>query len=334
MYRAILAGLSLLAASSAFAADPCPTLRQQQSSGDVATRIAAVACNENVLWYRPFIDTKGRMASTTVMEAESGRLADGSIEPWRRVAGYWRDSGLLAQMAGFPGASDCAWSMDNRDPSPACRAFVVDHPWSAAFVSWVMALAGVPGFRASASHFDYVRDAWRHPDASPFLYLDPVLASPKTGDLLCNVRMPGRIYGYPGLVAAIDADSGSLNMHCDIVVAVNPDNDGKAYLIGGNVQQGVTLRLLDVNRTGHFWGLPQRSIVDPPCSPDSENACNFNRQDWAVLLELKPPAALAALPGASLPRVSPTPSPPAACCINCVVGAVPPVPRCPATGKP
>jgi hypothetical protein len=334
MYRAILAGILLLAAGAVQAADRCPALRQQLSSGDIATRIAAIACNENIQWYRPFIDTKGRVASTTVMEAESGRLADGAEEPWRRVAGYWRDSGLLGQMAGFPGASDCAWAMNNHDSSSACRAFVVDHPWSAAFVSWVMALSGVPGFRASASHFDFVRDARRHPDASPFLYLDPLLATPKPGDLLCNVRMPGRIYGYAGLVSAIDAGAGPLNMHCDIVVAVDPDSDGRAYLVGGNIQQGVTMRLLDINRTGRFWGLPQRSSVDPPCSPDNESSCNFNRQDWAVLLELKPSAALAALLP-SEPTFSPQRAPPTSqCCVNCVVGADPPVPRCPDPGKP
>jgi hypothetical protein len=237
-------------------------------------------------------------------------------------------------MANFPGASDCTWSVGNHDASPSCRAFVVDQPWSATFVSWVMTRAGVPGFRASARHFDFVRDALLQPDTNAFVYLDPLIATPRTGDLLCNVRVPGRAYGYPGLVAAIDAGNGSLNMHCDIVVAVNPDNDGKAYLIGGNVEQGVTMRLLDVNRTGHFWGLPQRSSVDPTCSPDSESACNFNRQDWAVLLELKAPAALAALPGASLPNLLPPVSPPPACCVNCILGAVPTVPRCPDAGTP
>ena len=333
MYRLFFTGIwLLLVASAANAADLCPTLRQQQSSTDTATRIAAIACNENLLWYRPFITAEGRVASTTVMEGESSRLADGATEVWRRVAGYWRDSGLLSQMGGFAGASDCGYALDTRSSAP-CRAFIIDVPWSAAFVSYVMKKADVPGFRASASHFDYVRDALLHPDESPFLYLDPANAKAATGDLLCYVRIPGRDYGYAGLVAALDTNSGSLNMHCDIVVAVNPDNDGKAYLIGGNVQQGVTMRLVHVNRAGNFWELPQRSGVDPQCSPDSESFCNFNRQDWAVLLKLKPSAALAQIPRQEStppsPGGMPMATPPPACCVNCVLGADPPVPRCP-----
>ncbi|MDB6163514.1 MAG: hypothetical protein JWL98_946 [Xanthomonadaceae bacterium] len=330
MRRAIVIGALVLATSAVDAADVCPVLRQQLSSNETSTRIAAVACNENMLWYRPFIAADGRIASITVMEGESSLLADGT-EAWRRVAGYWRESGLLWQMGGFPGASECGYASGDRNGSPSCRAFVIDNPWSAAFVSWIMLKAGVPGFRASASHFDYVREAWLHPDTSPFQYLDPATTKPGVGDLLCYVRIPARAYGYSGLIAAIDSHSGSLNMHCDIVVAVNPDNDGRVYSIGGNVQQGVTMRLLSVNRNGNFWALPQRSGVDPPCSPDAAANCNFSRQDWSVLLKLKSPAALAQLPRPEplQPNAFPLAAPPPACCVNCVVGAIPPVPRCP-----
>ena len=48
-----------------------------------------------------------------------------------------------------------------------------------------------------------------------------------------------------------------LNMHCDIVVAANPGGDGRLYLVGGNVLQGVTMRVLPLNRGGAIWGLPQ-----------------------------------------------------------------------------
>lgn len=323
---AIQCAAMLLAAGAVQAADVCPTLRLQSASPDPATRIAALACNENLLWYRPFIDANGRVASATVAEAESSLLADRATEAWQRVADYWRDSGLLRLMSRFPGAGECALAGHGTVSAPACRAFVIDHPWSAVFVSYVMSKASVPGFRPSPTHFDYVRDALRHPDASPFLYMDPSVAKPSTGDLLCAVRGgPGR--GYPGLVAAIDAGS-SLNMHCDIVVGVNPGGDGKAYLIGGNVQQGVTMRLLNVNRVGNFWGLPQRSGMGPECSPDTIASCNFNRQDWAVLLKLKPAASLAQLRPASATPPQPTAAAGApACCVYCVLGS--PVPRCP-----
>jgi hypothetical protein len=310
----------------AHAADRCPALSAQTASPDTATRIAAFACSENLLWYRPFIDANGRMASATVAEGESSLLADGVTQAWQRVAGYWRESRLLGRMAGFTGADQCA-PMAPGDTSPWCRTFVIDHPWSAAFVSYVMAKAGLPGFRPSAAHFDYVRDAWRHPVTSPFFYRDPATAAPTAGDLLCAVR-GGQLRGHAGLVEAIDAGGTALNMHCDIVVAVNPDGDGKAYLIGGNVQQGVTMRLLNLNRLGYFWALPRRSGADPACAPDNAASCNFNRQDWAVLLKLKPPRELAQLPYLLPPMAAPMPGQAApACCVNCVLGA--PVPRCP-----
>ena len=332
MPRTILAGILLQAAGVVHAADPCPALLRSPASADTAMRIAMLACAENSLWYRPFITADGRIASSTVAEGESARLADSMTPVWQRVALYWRDSGLLPQLAGFPGALDCGYATGPMASSPTCRAFLIDHAWSAAFVSYVMRKADVPGFRASASHFNYVRDARLHPDASPFLLLDPASATPATGDLLCYVRMTAQVFGYAGLIAAIDGNRGSLNMHCDIVAGVDA---GKAYLIGGNVQQGVTMRLLNVNRNGRFWGLPQRTSADPACSPDSETSCNFNRQDWAALLKLKAPAALAQLPhGGPLPPVLPSVTPPPTrCCVNCILGAVPPVPRCPAPGS-
>jgi hypothetical protein len=50
-----------------------------------------------------------------------------------------------------------------------------------------------------------------------------------------------------------------LNMHCDIVVAANPGGDGRLYLVGGNVLQGVTMRVLPLNHGGAIWGLPRRT---------------------------------------------------------------------------
>jgi hypothetical protein len=195
-----------------------------------------------------------------------------------------------------------------------------------------MQRAGVPGFQSSGGHYDYVRAARLNPGGSPYQFLEPTGTPPGVGDLLCYVRGK-RLYGHQGLAAAIDGGTAGLAMHCDIVVAVNPGNDGKAYLVGGNVLQAVTLRVLNLNASGHFWGLPRRSDADAECSPETQAACDFNRQDWAALLKLKPQAQLAQLgpvaPPAFLPRMPQAQDP--ACCVNCVVGSG--VPRCPAPGE-
>jgi len=335
MFRSLVFACLWLSAGAAVAADACPALRGQTAAPDAATRIAAAACIENLQWFRPFIDVQGRLASATLSEAETSRLEDGATETWRRTVSYWRDTGLLQRMAGFAGANQCSDPYGGSYPAVACRAFLVDNPWSAAFVSYVMMKAAVPGFRPSASHYDYVRDAYRTPDQSPFQYLDPSTARPAAGDLLCAVRSGNRVYGYEGLVAALDGANGALNMHCDIVVAVNPGNDGKAYLIGGNVQQGATMRIMAVNRNGEFWPLPRRSETQVECSPDTASACDMNKLDWAALLKLKPEASLAQLaPAIPLyaPQMAPPASTPQGCCVQCVVGSG--VPRCPNPNAP
>jgi hypothetical protein len=117
-------------------------------------------------------------------------------------------------------------------------------------------------------------------------------------------------------------------MHCDVVVGVD---GGRAHLVGGNVQQGVTMRLLNINRVGRFWALPQRFGGESTCSPNNAAACDFNRQDWSVLLKLRPPGELARLPHLLPPMAAPLPIPMApSCCVNCVLGAA--VPRCPDQG--
>jgi len=324
----LLRGLTMICllafAGSGLADDRCPALRAAQSDGAVSTRIAAAACDQHMRWQRPFIDTDGRLASSVAAEGESAGLEGGGA-PWRQVAMYWRESGLLGRTSAA-GADDCTYASNNAAyPGLGCRGFVIDKPWSAAFVSWVMQRAGVPGFRLSSAHYDYVRAARTDPAGSPYLFLEPSAAALAAGDMLCYVRA-SRVYGHQGLIAAVDAGADGLNMHCDIVVAANPGADGKVYLVGGNVQQAVTMRVLNLNGSGRIWGLPLRTDGDVECSPDTPAACNFNRQDWAALLKLKPQSELAMLGPVQPPSYLPS-GPQQTCCVNCVVGSG--IPRCP-----
>ena len=317
-------------APQALAADPCPLLRAQTASPNTATRIAAYACKENQNWYRTFIDGDGRVFGPRIYEAENSGLADG-IEAWRHVAMYWNEAGLLGSAYGRAGASECAYAATASFPSPSCRAFIIDTPWSAAFVSWVMRRAGVPGFRGSASHVSYVRDAYKDSANSAYQVQDPRAAKAAVGDLLCSVRSAARVYGYGDLATLLSMpNNAGLAMHCDIVVGVAPGN--YAYLVGGNVAQSVTMRMLRVAPNGYFANLPTRSLSDPECSPDQPGNCNANRADWAVMLKLKPAAELAKLPPPYVPPSTPmTPGQAAPqCCVNCVVGSG--IPRCPAPG--
>lgn len=333
-----------LLAPPASAADPClklPALALQ--SPEVPARIAAAACEEHRLWYRPLIEADGRIGAMKVREAERTRLANGQ-PAWRRVVDYWRDSGLLWRA----GAGDCAYG---DVPMPSCRAFVIDTPWSAAFVSWVMRKAAVPGFNGAASHLDYVRRAYREPFQSPYRVAHPLGAQVHAGDLLCYVRGTARTYGFGELATVLSGSEPGLAMHCDVVVGIDTgaDDARSAFLVGGNVFDGVTMRRLRLTPGDRFDQLPMRLASDPECAPESPYACDLNRQDWSVLLELRPAEELATLPlalplptlpspGSSAPGAMPgvpvEPQPGAAprCCNHCdpEVG----LPRCPVSQPP
>ena len=287
-----------------------------------AERIATIACSENTLWFSPFIDTDGHLASTRVAEGEASRLNDGVTPAWKRVVEYWKGSGLLWRMTGTEGASDCAYPGEDRIHASSCRAFVIDTPWSAAFVSYVMERAGIPGFRPSASHIDFVRDAYLHAEGSPFHFSDPDTEKPAAGDLLCFSRSPSLVFGYQGFKDFLDQDPyGSLDMHCEVVVAANPGGNGKLHLVGGNVLQGVTMRELHLNRNGALWSLPRRFGIDTTCNPENGKGCSFNRQDWVALLKLNPALAIS-----RSPQLDATPPP--TCCLKCAADVAPEIPRC------
>nr|WP_298686741.1 DUF2272 domain-containing protein [uncultured Dongia sp.] len=135
-----------------------------------------------------------------------------------------------------------------------------DKPWSAAFISWVMAEAGVSGeeMPASATHAGYLRAAiagsGQHWRAYP-----PDAYAPRPGDLICATRAGQQITRFD------DVPSGA-TLHCDIVVTVA---DGLLDSIGGNVRNSVT-------RSERRLG------------PDGRLSGNADRQWFLVLENLYP----------------------------------------------
>ena len=293
VHRLLLCCALLFPVFSAAAVEVCD-IPPRYGVGDTAKAIVRAACDEHRLWFRPFIDRSGRITSLGVTEAESTSLADDGLPAWQRVAGYWRESGMLAPMAALPGAQSCMAPPGERAIDNDCRAFLVDNPWSAAFISWVMARAGVPGFRRSPRHIDYIRAA--HDGgaaATPYRLADPAREKPAPGDLLCFLRDRTTPVSYAGLLQALDAGKAERwKSHCEVVVAANAGGDRTLYLIGGNVANAVVMRKLALDRTG-MLELPAPASTTSPdlpvessCTPGQEEACNLNRQDWAALLKL------------------------------------------------
>lgn len=265
-----------------------------------AVRIAQLACDEHALWRRPFINAQGRIVRVASMEAEKETLADWHTLAWRRVVHYWKASGLLDENVRWEnkqvalggdarrnGASECVGDTQGWTEKASCRAFLIDVPWSATFVSYVMKTAEVPGFLHASSHFYYIRDAARRPVDGPYRLVDPSMEKPSVGDMVCYLREKRRVYGYRGLTAYLGGTARPFDSHCDIVVGVDIDSDSKLYAIGGNVVQGVTMRKLNLNARG-LLSLPMKKDGDDAMvfAIGDEKDYNVNRQDWAALLKL------------------------------------------------
>ncbi|MET4599057.1 DUF2272 domain-containing protein [Stenotrophomonas sp. 2694] len=303
MRRMLLPACLLLATPFSGAAVEACDVPPRFGLSPLAVAIRNTACNEHRLWYRPFIDRDGRAASLSVTEAEGDHLADNGLIAWQRVTSYWRESGTLNALGSQPGASSCLAPLGTRYTDSDCRAFLIDNPWSAAFISWVMVRAGVPGFNTSPRHIDYIRAAYQAgPSGVPYRLVDPATAKPAPGDLLCFLRDRSSTLSYSGLVQALGNGSvGHWKSHCEVVVAANLGGDQTLYLVGGNVMNTVAMRLLQLDRTGTIKLPPPRERdttgIDPTCTPGREDECSFNRQDWAALLQLN----------ATAPRVAPLP---------------------------
>lgn len=116
-------------------------------------------------------------------------------------------------------------------------------PWSSAFISFIVKKSGGGKyFKYSAGHTDYIRAAiqnrkqnLKHPFKAYRLSEKPV----EVGDLICYSRQSG-----------VDYDTtSSYKSHCDIVVKANKKR-GFAEVIGGNVTDGVTKRVVSINKNG------------------------------------------------------------------------------------
>ncbi len=287
--RALLALLALCAAGSVGATVlPCEFADTGAQPTPQRLRIAQAACREHADWYAPFINGQGRVGwkdGRIPMEAEGKgeRLANGN-PPWQRVADYWRRTPAIRNMRGIPGARECeAASGDWRD-NAACRAFILDNPWSAAFVSYVMKVAGVEDFGFSQEHIAYIADAYDPSSAHRrYRLVAPDRERPEIGDLLCYSREP-RIASHRDLIAFLERGGGSLKTHCDIVVGVDLNGDSKLYAIGGNLMQTVMMRKLSLNAKGRF-SPPVRD--DGPCRMNLERDCDLNDKAWVALLKLR-----------------------------------------------
>lgn len=132
------------------------------------------------------------------------------------------------------------------------RSGTDDVPWSAAFISWAIASAGVPRnlFCPSQTHTIYVErlvERARRPGAA-LIPRRPEERAPQVGDLICASR--------EGSGTALD----NLNRgagHCDIVVEVQ---SGNVQAIGGNVGDSVSRSVFPLDGNGILSPISGRPV--------------------------------------------------------------------------
>lgn len=145
---------------------------------------------------------------------------------WQRVAEYWWE--------GLPPNADLASATGIHDQHGTPIADDTLTPWSAAFISYVMRLAGAGArFPYSASHSTYINAAAS--GTNPILRAHaPETYPPQPGDLVCHGRGPDGALRFADLPTDHPFES-----HCDIVVDATPP---QLTLIGGNVDDAVTAK--------------------------------------------------------------------------------------------
>ncbi len=165
---------------------------------------------------------------------------------WQRVGEYW----WLGQDAG---SREAAWT-GRHDAQGAYFPPDEDgrYAWSAAFISYVMRIAGArDGFPYAASHATYVNAALTRPDDLRIRAERPEEYPPRPGDLICMGRDRSKGIRFDDLPADFAG-------HCDLAVEAT---SGMLTVVGGNVGDSVTLKHVPVTDSGTLATLDGR-VVD------------------------------------------------------------------------
>ena len=165
---------------------------------------------------------------------------------WQRVGDYWWQ-GLDY------GSPEGRWTgMHDANGVPFPRGEDGEFAWSAAFVDYVMRMAGAGSlFPYAPSHSDYINAARSRGDLA-IAALPLTQYAPQSGDLICMWRAR-----HP--VTYEELPAGHFPGHCDIVVAQHP---GGLDVVGGNVDNSVAMKHVPIAPDGRMVGA-SGAVVDP-----------------------------------------------------------------------
>jgi hypothetical protein len=261
MVRVIMLGIPLVSGCSA--PSPVPSFANAPYQRFSRDHVVAIALREWRAWGSQVNDDDH-------LNWDKPERNDGL---WQRVGEYW-------YVGMNPGAREAHWTGKHDEYG---REFAPEddgqYAWSAAFVSYVMRIAGAgPGFPYAADHALYINAAKRMTLGSDRGWLvtaeRPTAYAPLPGDLICYGRDQAASFRYDDLPA-----SGLFPAHCDIVVEGPKSGVVPPVIsvIGGNVQDTVTLRHIPVTADGRLAG-PDGVVLD-------------RQRPWMVVLRVHEPAA-------------------------------------------
>jgi hypothetical protein len=231
-------GLSACAAPDAHA----PVFAQKNFAPFSRTDAVAVAMDEWRLWGMHVDDDWG--AHYVPDEATMPQRQPGL---WQRVGEYWWEGMNASEpdnaYSGLYDAHGQIVPVEDR----------ATYAWSAAFISYVMRMAGAgvnfPYAPDHAFYINYAARAAKGEIANPLLIAEnPATYAPRIGDLLCFGRGRARAITFADLPTA-----DLFPAHCSIVVA------GRVHqltLIGGNVDNDVSMQHIPANNAGQITGPP------------------------------------------------------------------------------
>jgi hypothetical protein len=247
---------------------------------------------------------------TTKLEVRGYRDASASTQDTQEAALLRTSAADLLRLA--DGVSDPDMREILRET--ALRAAIIDTSWSAAFISYVIRQAGVApnAFQFANAHRVYIYDAFavstgelRNEPSDRIYRACRLTTRPRAGDLICQQREPELADASDEAVrervrAELDGSVQARSIrrtHCEVVAYVDKAAR-KVYTIGGNVNQAVAARKLNLRQNLTFsasqkgncggprhWNLPEPA--GHPQAPGLPKKCSLNDKKWFVLLQLR-----------------------------------------------
>ncbi len=323
-----LLGLMPCLPLSASATSDCP---RPAAASPIGQAVARAALDEYAQFSGHRINAGGALWKAGAAESETSMLrnpetgAEDAGRPdryaWRRVWEYWltldrhvpgeawarkvvsvpgllqdpatRNPARETRLRDLLALADADENGNEAMREAAVRAALNDSPWSAAFISYLMARAGLDAqqFRFSSAHWQYVQRALQQPAGYAYRACDPRTTVPAVGDLLCYSRGVPLLKDFSAWRAAVLQPGFSAASHCEVVVEVDT-NAKKIETVGGNVVQSVARRKLKLNQANLLSASHdadrQSSRQNSECARD--NTCegaNLNVQYWGMLLQLQ-----------------------------------------------